>query len=90
LFAIGVAYFYLGMLVLPVAFSGLALGYLLGKKKQYGMHKLGYAAVGYLVGFVAGLEIVILQLPRGSPLSGIPKLILSLCSPVKRHSCSIR
>src|SRR5437773_3715403 len=59
LLVIGFAFFYLALMVLPVAFAGLTIGYFLARwKNQSSYARMKFTVVGYVAGFIAGLDLV--------------------------------
>ena len=61
-FGLPVAFYYLALYVLPVAFGGLAIGYFASSwEHSTEIKRLRNLAIGYLAGFVMGLNIVSLQ-----------------------------
>src|SRR5262249_45476171 len=66
-FAIALAFYFLALFVLPPAFAGLGIGYFVGKREAgTEVKRLKHALIGYLAGYVLGLNIVFRY-----PLAGI-------------------
>jgi hypothetical protein len=65
----------MALYVLPLAFLGMGAGYYLGVKK-YPEKKLLLGAMGYLIGFQAGFQVVLwLAFPTSSGISSLAYLV---------------
>ena len=55
--AIGFAYYFLAVYILPIAFAGFGFGYLVAKKRK-SSQKVLHETIGYLAGFQVGFQLV--------------------------------